>query len=224
MVIYKIQNKINGQIYIGQTVRSLAARLGEHLKDRKGGRSGLLKKAFDAYGPQSFEISVIDHAPTQSILNEKEKYWISFYGCIFPAGYNLAIGGDSRSGWHHNEESKKKISEHQKGNTSRKGQKNSEEHRKKISEARKGRVPWIKGKKRGPCSDEVKKRISETKKGVGLSEAHKAKISSGNKGRFFLPKLDKRYPRAKMETPTQKAITILMRPKGKLVKFKNWLG
>ena len=67
----------------------------------------------------------------------------------------------------HTEESKRKISE---GN---KGKQLSEEHRKKISESSKSKVPWNKGKtglqvspyKGIPRSEETKRKISETSKG-----------------------------------------------------------
>lgn len=65
------------------------------------------------------------------------------------------------------EETKRKISESNKGK-----KKHSEEQKRKWSEMRKGRTPWNKGKKgvqvawnKGiPCSEEAKRKISETKK------------------------------------------------------------
>jgi predicted GIY-YIG superfamily endonuclease len=35
VVIYKIQNKINGKIYIGQTIKKLSERIAIHIRDNK---------------------------------------------------------------------------------------------------------------------------------------------------------------------------------------------
>ncbi len=47
----------------------------------------------------------------------------------------------------HSEETKKKISEAQKGQKHRLGKTHSEESKKKMSESHKGQIPWNKGKK-----------------------------------------------------------------------------
>jgi group I intron endonuclease len=107
MIIYKIENKINGKIYIGQTMRLLKARLADHRKSEL-----LIGKALREYGLQSFEILIIDEAHTKAILDEKEKYWISFYACKTPAGYNCTDGGDVPiHNMPHTEETKKLIRE-----------------------------------------------------------------------------------------------------------------
>lgn len=50
-------------------------------------------------------------------------------------GYNLAVGGNSNSGWHHTESTKEKISSAQKGVPR---QLHSEETKKKMSKSRMG--------------------------------------------------------------------------------------
>lgn len=64
--------------------------------------------------------------------------------------------------------------EHQK--LHHKGKLHSEEARKKMSEARTG-------KKRGPMSEEQKKKLSKAHKGRHLSEEHKRKLSEAHKGK-----------------------------------------
>jgi len=85
---------------------------------------------------QSFVISVIDEADSKEILCEKEKYWIKFYDCKSPKGYNLTDGGDglinpSKSV---RKQIAKKVSTILKGNQYRKGIPHSEESKKAISE------------------------------------------------------------------------------------------
>ena len=79
-------------------------------------------------------------------------------------------------GMHHSDETRKKISESQKGkkgshhskdtrkkiSESMKGKKLSEEHRRKLSEAHKGKMTWNKGKH---LSDDTRRKISESLKG-----------------------------------------------------------
>ena len=89
MIIYKIQNKINGKIYIGQTKNSVTHRVRTHCH-----RNSYIGHALRKYGIESFEISVIDSAKDRKILSEKEMYWIQFYDSKDPNGYNLTSGGD----------------------------------------------------------------------------------------------------------------------------------
>ena len=111
MIIYKATNLINGKIYIGQTVRPLQERIGEHSRKE----ITVFSKAVKKYGKDNFKFEVIDTAETIEELNEKEKRWISFYNCIVPNGYNQCDGGDNTCGFHHREESKQRMSAAHKG-------------------------------------------------------------------------------------------------------------
>jgi group I intron endonuclease len=92
MIVYMARNKINGKIYVGMTRRSLAARFSSHKNTGHAFHAALLK-----YGIQSFEISVIDEAKSWKVLCEKERYWIAFYDCLSPRGYNLTTGGIAKA-------------------------------------------------------------------------------------------------------------------------------
>lgn len=171
MIIYKIENKINGKIYIGQTIKELEDRISEHLKSEYP-----IGKAFRKYNINSFEISIIDITEIKEILDEKEKYWIKFYDCKVPNGYNLTDGGEGPNGYKHTKEAKLKISKKKKGVP----HDVSEETRLKISNANKGRVSPMLGKHH---SEETKQKISKVHKGKKLSDETKQKISNGLKGR-----------------------------------------
>ena len=100
----------------------------------------------------------------------------------------------------HSLETKKKISEKNKGNPSwSRGLHLSEEHRKRISEANKGQIPWSKGLclsekhkmniKKALNSPEIKKKLSESRKGKGNhfykkkhTEESKMKMSQSHEG------------------------------------------
>lgn len=87
--------------------------------------------------------------------------------------FNYTEGGDGIIGFEHPEETRKKISE---GN---KGKKLPEETRKKMSEAKSGENNPLYGKKR---SEETKKKISKANKGKKRSEEARKKISKANSG------------------------------------------
>lgn len=106
MIIYKIQNLLNGKIYIGQTKRNLKIRMLEHIR-HKTTLSDDIKK----FGLENFDVQKIDFCFNQLELDEKERYWINFYNSIEPNGYNKCYGGllDS-TGYKHTDISKKKMS------------------------------------------------------------------------------------------------------------------
>ena len=95
--IYKIENKLNGKIYIGKTLKTVQERWKEHCHDFKRERCEKrpLYSAMNKYGIENFFIEEIEQCEA-NILSEREKYWIEYYNS-FKYGYNATIGGDGRS-------------------------------------------------------------------------------------------------------------------------------
>ena len=95
--IYKATNVVNGKVYIGQTVRTVEARWKAHLwsaNNKNGFRyNSLLHKAIKKYTADSFTIEAIEECD-DSLLNEREIYWIDFYHATDRNfGYNIQDGG-----------------------------------------------------------------------------------------------------------------------------------
>ena len=95
--IYKITNKLNGKIYIGQTLKSLEERFQKHCwgtteKD-KYHMNMAIKKAIRKYGKENFTIELIEEV-NQELLDVREIYWISFYDS-YNKGYNCTLGGQN---------------------------------------------------------------------------------------------------------------------------------
>ena len=86
MFIYKITNKINGKMYIGQTIRPIQDRWKRHISDSTK-LDTHFARALREYGPDNFVVEQIDTAATQEELTQKEYYWISYYDAIHQ-GYN----------------------------------------------------------------------------------------------------------------------------------------
>lgn len=55
MIIYKITNKINGKVYIGQTTDSLSRRKSGHIQAATSGSKSKLYSAMRKYGVENFE-------------------------------------------------------------------------------------------------------------------------------------------------------------------------
>lgn len=190
MIIYKIENKINGKIYIGQTTVGLQERIKGHKYSNY-----YVGRAIKEYGIENFAIDVVEECKTLDELNEREMFWIAYYNCKVPNGYNLTDGGEgtpgrptsaetrakiskSLTGKHHSEESRQNMSKASKGHPK------SIEMRKKLSATNKGKKPTAAIEARKGChhSDDTKKKLSALKKGKKRSSEIRKRISDGHKG------------------------------------------
>jgi len=92
MIVYKTTNLVNGKIYIGRDVRNRPSYLGS---------GKVFLRAIKKYGKNEFRKETLDHCPSLSILNEREKYWITFFNSTNKnIGYNIMEGG--QGGNNHN--------------------------------------------------------------------------------------------------------------------------
>ena len=129
MIIYKITNKINGKIYIGQTRQTLKARMKAHFSSNMNNNNTYIKRAINKYGKDNFLIIELCSYNSLEQLNDAEEYFIEFYNCLAPNGYNLHGGGNS----------------HLVSDVTR--LKQSISHLGKSYKRTKGSIPWNKGKK-----------------------------------------------------------------------------
>ena len=92
MIIYKITNKVNGKIYIGQTIKMLEERWIGHCKNKRG---KLLYRAIKKYKKESFTKEELFQCDSKEELNNLEQICISYYESLVPNGYNISIGGNA---------------------------------------------------------------------------------------------------------------------------------
>lgn len=93
--IYKIENKVNGKVYIGQSI-DIEKRWKCHTSYLNSGihHNKHLQSAWDKYGEENFEFKLVEECDAEN-LNQKEIYWIDYYDSyINKNGYNLTFGGD----------------------------------------------------------------------------------------------------------------------------------
>ena len=92
-IVYSATNKVNGKRYIGQTVRDLDRRIGEHISNAKREPKYAFHKSIVNYGEENFIWEVLDEANTIEELDEKEIHWIKYYKTYSNKGYNMSLGG-----------------------------------------------------------------------------------------------------------------------------------
>ena len=94
--IYKITNLINNKVYIGQS-QNIEQRWISHkyesINSNQDQYNYSIHRAFRKYGLDNFSFSIIELTEKDK-LNEREKYWISFFDS-FKNGYNETEGGDT---------------------------------------------------------------------------------------------------------------------------------
>lgn len=137
-IIYKITNLLNGKVYIGQTKTLLRLRLNSHKYEARRKRKMLIGQAITKYGWENFKAEILEAQITLDHIDARESFWIQEHGTLSPNGYNLESGGFTA-----------KIV--------------SAETREKMAAAKRG-------KKRGPHSEETRRRISESQKGKKISQ------------------------------------------------------
>jgi group I intron endonuclease len=127
--IYMIKNKINGKIYIGQTIRSIKKRLGQH-KIGQSKKCRAIYNAIKKYGWRNFEKDWYE-CPDED-LNFDEELLVREMKTLSPDGYNLREGGGSRGKM--SEESK------QRNRNAHIGKTHTKKTKQEMSKSRLGRV------------------------------------------------------------------------------------
>lgn len=104
-LIYKICNKINNKLYIGQTTRPFKDRINDY---KRGYGNNHINNSIKKYGFECFEFSIIETCSTIDKLNEREIFWINYYNSRDRInGYNIELGGMNSLA---SNETKKKMS------------------------------------------------------------------------------------------------------------------
>lgn len=137
--IYQIKNIINGKKYIGSSV-SINTRKRGHFRDliKKKHHSILLQRAWNKYGSDKFEFSIIEILDDREKLIEREQYYLD----TLDPEYNISKVAGSTLGLKCSEKTKNLISKANKGNKYALGHIVSIESRKVMSEAKKGKRNW----------------------------------------------------------------------------------
>lgn len=135
--VYKIENIVNGKLYVGCTSRTLSDRMSEHLTvlRNKTHSNPHLQHAFTKYGEENFEFSVLAECEEKDLADMERFYYEKYprnrlYNCKVP-DYNVFGGRLS-------DEVKEKIRKTMLQVAPFKGRKHTAETKRKMSENRRG--------------------------------------------------------------------------------------
>lgn len=135
--IYKITNRVNGKIYIGQTrLSTIQDRFKTHVKNANRRVNRYLYDAMNHYGINNFSIEELEHCDTDD-LDSREIYWISYYKSNDKNfGYNMTSGGGGGNTWLNGPNRETILNKIRIANT---GKKRNEDFSRHMSETRKGK-------------------------------------------------------------------------------------
>lgn len=188
--IYLIKNKVNGKVYVGSAAQSFSRRWSKHKTDlgKEMHHSTHLQSACDKYGIENFEFEMVEKVEDLNIILEREQFYIDSYESYKrEKGYNMNPKAGSSLGVKRSEETKEKVRKarakqliihseetKRKIGLAHKGKTVTEETKKKLSDSLKGRTT-------GPCSEEKKRKISETLMGIKHTAERKQNVAEGTK-------------------------------------------
>lgn len=105
--IYKIINRVNNKIYIGQSV-DINYRLYIHKRNVKKNKRHPLYASMRKHDIENFEFIIIEQVHDIGKLDEREQYWINHYKSNDKNyGYNLRLECTTNRGCKYSEESRK---------------------------------------------------------------------------------------------------------------------
>ena len=110
--VYLISNNVNGKCYVGSTIH-LDQRRREHFSKLANNKhiNAHLQNAYNKYGREAFDFEVLETIDIDDNIKDKllkrEQFWID----NLKPEYNILLVAGSNLGYHHTEETKKKISE-----------------------------------------------------------------------------------------------------------------
>lgn len=94
--IYKITNIITHKVYIGQSI-DIKRRWQEHKSRAYEKNTNCYNKplyrSIRKYGLDNFILEILEECSVEQ-LNEREAYYIKFYDCLIPKGYNILAASD----------------------------------------------------------------------------------------------------------------------------------
>lgn len=179
--VYGIFCKANGRWYIGSSVR-IKIRWRQHRNAlvKNCHHSSKLQNAWNKYGEDVFQFSVLQTVKMSECLKTCEQAWIDKLNS-YDDGFNSASSSFSPAGHKHSEEAKKRMGDSRRGKLRGKYAVD-----KTKTHPRKGKT-WteeqIASCNRGPMSDDHKAKISAAAKLHIFTDEHRAKISSALRGK-----------------------------------------
>lgn len=166
--IYGWKNNVTGKWYIGKT-NNIFKRLSSYKRGKFKGQL-LFYRSVEKYGMNNFTCYELRHCCNSSVaMNYWERFWIREKDSFGPNGYNLTPGGDGA--WSITDDIRKKLS------LAARGRKHSDSTRLKM------KLNGNRGRKFGPMSSDVRKKISISSLNKWSSETFRESMRKAHTGR-----------------------------------------
>lgn len=167
----------SGKQYIGITTETVRSRFLRHVKKTQAGQKNAVNLAIAKYGAHTVQVRALVVADDWNYLCAMERRAIAVFETLSPNGYNLTSGGEGVPGLPCRNDTRRKISKANKGRVL------TEEQRIKLVAAL---------RRRGPPSEETRKKIAAGNTGKKHRAETKAKCGLANLGRVITPEEKKK--------------------------------
>ena len=196
--VYVLWCQCTNQFYVGVTRQK---RVYTRIRQHKKGKQFIDKEIRRVGWEGNWDWWTVEENIPSEQISEREQYWVAFFDCVYPKGYNKTCGGiskltvsdDTREkihqnalardisgekhpfyGKHHTEETKESIRQ------ARLGKNLTEEHKANLSKSRMGEKNHFYGKHHSEEAKEKNRQAHLGKpswnKGIPFSESTKAKM------------------------------------------------
>lgn len=173
--VYVIWCRCTNKFYVGVTRREVERRIREHRHSKRQ----FLDKEIQCLGWEgNFDWWVVESHILVNLISEREKYWVEYFGCVHPEGYNRTCGGIRY--FKFSDETRKKIGKANRGKPSaKKGVPHTAEEKANLSAKMKGKNNPMYGKHH---TTEAKEKNRQSHLGKRHTAETIARISASVKG------------------------------------------
>ena len=156
--VYVIWCRCTNQIYVGVTQQQVAKRIRQHRRGKQFVDREIQRIGWDG----NWDWWIVESYVPANLITEREQYWVNFFDCVYPKGYNKTGGGigkiivtdDTREIMRQNALARNMSGE----NNPHYGKSQTAEAKEIIRQSRLGKSSWNKGI---PCSEEAKENLRQ---------------------------------------------------------------
>lgn len=182
-IIYQIRNLVTGSVYIGSTTNQ-TKRWSRH---RTGLQKGIhdnchLQAAWNKYGADAFEFSILEKVAAEQDLIAREQHWIDVLRAAEKPNYNLLAIVGRRVGYKTSEATKEKLRVAMFGNKHALGFKHGPEARARMAAGKVGTKRTPEQRARMAAAQSLNEKAKTAKCGFVVTAETRARLSAANMG------------------------------------------
>lgn len=86
--VYVIWCRITDKFYVGVTRQRITVRIRQHRRGKQ-----FIDREIQRIGWENWDWWTVEENISSENIDEREKFWVGFFDCVFPKGYNKTNGG-----------------------------------------------------------------------------------------------------------------------------------